>query len=120
MELIRVFWDAATALDGDTGALDEAARFPLCRPQPLCQLFEAGRLRNVAVQSIEVPTVFQSFADFWKPFLGGQGPAPGYVASLSPERREELRERIRRRLGSAPDGTITLTARAWAVKGIAA
>jgi SAM-dependent methyltransferase len=120
MELIRVFWDAAVALDGGARALDEGTRFPLCGPEPLAQLFEAGRLQEVAVQSIEVPTVFRNFDDFWQPFLGGQGPAPGYATALSPERRVALRDSIRRRLRSAPDGTIALTARAWAVKGIAA
>jgi hypothetical protein len=40
--------------------------------------------------------------------------------SLSPERRAELRDAVRRRLRAGPDGTITLTARAWAVKGIVA
>jgi hypothetical protein len=74
----------------------------------------------VTVHAIEVPTVFQGFDDYWTPFLGGQGPAPGYAMSLSPERRAGLREAIRRRLRSGPDGTITLTARAWAVQGIVA
>ena len=120
MELIRVFWDAAVALDGATRALDEGTRFPLCHAEPLAQLFEAGELRDVAVQSIEVPTVFRSFDDFWMPFLGGQGPAPGYAKSLSADRRAALRDSIRRRLRGAPDGTIALTARAWAVRGTAA
>ena len=57
--------------------------------------------------------------DYWAPFLGGQGPAPGYVRSLPPERRARLRDRIRRHLPGALDGTISLTARAWAVKGTA-
>mgnify|MGYP001190330896 FL=1 len=120
MELIRVFWDAVVAMDGAARALDESTRFPLCRPEPLAQLFEAGDLGDVAVQSLEVPTVFQSFDDFWMPFLGGQGPAPGYAKSLSADRRATLRDSIRRRLRVAPDGTIPLTARAWAVRGISA
>jgi len=65
-----------------------------------------------------VPTVFRNFDDYWTPFLGGQGPAPGYARSLTPERQVALRETIRGRLARAADGTITLTARAWAVKGV--
>jgi hypothetical protein len=39
--------------------------------------------------------------------------------SLSPEQRRRFREAIRQSLPIAGDGTITLTARAWAVQGIA-
>jgi len=60
------------------------------------------------------------FDDYWTPFLSGQGPAPGYVTSLSPGQRAQLRDRIRERLPTSPDGSIPLSARAWAVRGIAA
>lgn len=66
-----------------------------------------------------MPTVFRDSDDYWAPFLGGQGPAPGYVASLPADRQDRLRELIRSRLPLAPDGTVPLTARAWAAKGIA-
>ena len=39
MELIRHFWDAAGQLDADAARLDEGARFPLCRAEPLEELF---------------------------------------------------------------------------------
>jgi SAM-dependent methyltransferase len=42
MHLIRRFWDAATALDPAAGDLDEGIRFPLCRPEPLGELFRRG------------------------------------------------------------------------------
>jgi SAM-dependent methyltransferase len=120
MQLMRVFWDTAVALDPAARPLDEGIRFPLCRPEPLSQLFESAHLRAVAVQAIEVPTVFPHFDDYWTPFLGSQGPAPGYVMSLPPDRRARLRDAIRERLPAGRDGTIALTARAWAVRAIAA
>jgi SAM-dependent methyltransferase len=120
MQLMRVFWDAAVTLDPAARPLDESIRFPLCRPEPLSQLFTSAHLHGVTVHPIDVPTVFQDFDDYWKPFLGGQGPAPGYAMRLPPEGRARLREAIRARLPRAPDGTISLTARAWAVRGIAA
>jgi hypothetical protein len=64
-----------------------------------------------------VPTVFEGFDDFWAPFLGGQGPAPAYVASLTEPAREELRVALASRLPTQEDGTIALMARAWAVRG---
>lgn len=117
MELMRHFWNAATALDPTAASLDETARFPICAPEPLRTLFDAAGLSRVATCAIDVPTAFRDFDDYWAPFLGGQGPAPGYTMSLPEERLIALRERIRRTLPIAPDGSILLTARAWAVRG---
>lgn len=119
MQMMRAFWDVAGALDPAARELDEGVRFSLCRPEPLQQLFERARLRDVRVESVEIATVFRDFADYWMPFLGGQGPAPGYATSLSAERREQLRDLIQAHLPFAPDGTISLTARAWVARGIA-
>jgi len=119
MELIRYFWDAAVALDTRAVALDEAVRFPMCRPEPMAQLFEEAALDHVETRSIDVPTVFSDFDDFWQPFLLAQGPAPGYVASLGPGDRDRLREVLHESLPIADDGSIHLTARAWAVSGVA-
>ncbi len=118
MQLMRRFWEAAAALDPNAIDLDEGQRFPICQPEPLKQLFKAAGLKDVEVRAIDVPTVFQNFDDYWSPFLGGQGPAPTYAMSLSEERRASLREKIRAGLPFASDGSIALTARAWAVKGI--
>lgn len=117
MEMMRHFWDTATALDPAAAALDEGRRFPLCRPATLHDLWTDAGLRNVLVESITVPTRFADFDDYWNPFLGGQGPAPGYVASLSEEHRSVLRELLHDRLPTRADGTIPLSAQAWAVRG---
>ena len=95
MEFMRRFWDAAVALDSAADVLDEGRRFPLCRPQPLADLFSRAGLRDVATRALDVPTAFSNFDDYWAPFLGGQGPAPGYCGSLTDERRAVLRERLR-------------------------
>jgi SAM-dependent methyltransferase len=118
MQLMRHFWDAAEALDPNAFELDEGRRFPLCQPKPLTELFQSTGLKNVEVRAIDIPTDFKDFDDYWSPFLGGQAPAPGYAMSLSEERRAALRERIRARLPFAPDGSIPLVARAWAVRGV--
>ena len=117
MQMMRQFWDAAVALDPAARDIDEGARFPLCRPEPLRDLFAGAGLVEVDVRAVDVPAVFRNFDDYWSPFLGGQGPAPGYCMSLPEERRHALRERLRGILPSGPDGGIRLTARAWAVRG---
>jgi SAM-dependent methyltransferase len=116
-QLLRYFWDAAVALDPGAAELDEARRFPGARPESLEQLFSGAGLADVETSAIEVPTVFADFDDYWNPFLGGQGPAPTYCMSLDDDARSTLRERIRATLPTAADGSIPLTARAWAVRG---
>jgi SAM-dependent methyltransferase len=119
MQLMRRFWDAAVALNPAAGELDEARRFPICRPEALQTLFTDAGLGNVETRAIDVPTVFADFDDYWSPFLGGQGPAPGYCMSLPEPDRLVLRERIRDSLPPDDDGRIRLVARAWAAKGTA-
>ena len=91
-------------------------RFPLCHPDRLRALFAGAGLGEVATRELVVPTVFADFDDYWTPFLSGQGPAPGYCASLSAESLGLLRNELRATL--APNGgAIELSARAWAVRG---
>ena len=116
MQLIRYFWDAAIALDPAARELDEGGRFPICLPSPLAELFRVAGLRDVEVRHVDVATNFRDFDDYWSPFLGGQGPAPSYAMSLSEERREAFRDRIRSSLSIAQNGSIPLVARAWAVR----
>jgi SAM-dependent methyltransferase len=120
MELMRYFWDAAVELDPAAAKLDEGVRFPLCQPDALAARFAGAGLRDIEVRAIDIPTSFPDFDDYWKPFLGGQGPAPGYAMSLDEPARARLRDRIASRLPAQPDGSIALTARAWAVRGTVA
>lgn len=112
MQMMRHFWSAAASLDPAAAELDEGRRFPLCQPDALRELWRA--YADVEVRALEVPTVFADFDDFWRPFLGGTGPAPAYAMELPAARRDALRDLLRTRL---PDGPIPLTARAWAVRG---
>jgi SAM-dependent methyltransferase len=117
MAMMRHFWDAAASLDAAAVELDEGRRFPLCRPQPLTDLWTAAGLDQVTVEAIEIPTVFADFDDYWNPFLGGQGPAAGYLTSLPEDDRRALCDLLRSRLPTSADGSIPLTAGAWAVRG---
>jgi SAM-dependent methyltransferase len=117
MQLLRRFWDGAGALDPEAVPLDEGRRFPICEPAALAALFGDAGLAELETRSIVVPTVFDDFDDLWNPFLGGQGPAPAYAMSLSERDRVALREHLRASLPVGSDGSIALTARAFAVRG---
>jgi len=119
MEFLRCFWDEAVASDPRAAAFDEGRRFPLCRPEALASLFQAARLAQVETELLDIPTNFSDFDDYWAPFLRGTGPAPSYVASLDPQSRDLLRERLKLRLRCRSDKRIPLRARAWAVRGLA-
>ncbi|MEU8636567.1 methyltransferase domain-containing protein [Amycolatopsis sp. NPDC048633] len=120
MELIRHFWEAAAELDpAKVAELDEGRRFTLCRPEPLGRLWTEAGFTGVSVGEIKIPTVFTGFDDYWQPFLGAQGPAPAYLATLPEARRDQVRELLRSRLPTNPDGSIPLSARAWVVQGTA-
>jgi len=118
MQLIRRFWDAAIALNPAARDLDESVRFPLCQADLLRSLFASAGLRDAATQTIDVPTVFDNFEDYWSPFLDGQGPAPGYCMTLAEADRNSLRDHLRSSLPMEQDGKIRLMARAWAVQGL--
>ena len=113
---MRYFWDAAVQLGPAAAAADEGARFPICRPDALTELFVNAGLRDVAVTAIDISTPFASLDEYWGPFLGGNGPAPAYAMSLGDADRTRLRDLIRAKLPIKSDGSIDLVARAWAVR----
>lgn len=117
MEFLRHFWDAATAVEPSAAEMDEGCRFPICEPEALESLFRSAGADRVRVAPVSAPTAFYSFEDYWQPFLGGTGPAPSLVSSLTEEQRRELEAELRRRLPIQDDGHIDLQARAWAVVG---
>jgi SAM-dependent methyltransferase len=119
MGFLRHFWNAAIAVHPPAAELDEGRRFPICQRESLLRAFEAAGLGAVEVSALEVPTWFRDFEAYWSPFLGGQGPAPGFVKGLTESQRARLRERLRRELPQEGDGSIQLMARAWAARGIA-
>jgi len=117
MQFMRVFWEAAVELDPSASLHDEGQLFDICRPGAIENAFRKAGLNPVAATELIVDTVFESFDDFWVPFLGGVGPGSRYVLSLEKLPRTRLKEKLREKLPFAPDGSIPLTARAWAAKG---
>jgi SAM-dependent methyltransferase len=116
-QMMRYFWEAAIDLNPSARDQAEALQFPLCHPDPLRMLLEEAGLDDVQTRAIEIETVFANFDDYWTPLLSGEAPVPAYNKSLAESERNRLRDELRNRLPVAADGSITLTARAWAVRG---
>lgn len=112
MSLLRHFWGAAVDEDAAARGKDEGIRFPLCAPEALKTAFENAGLSAVVTRPIEVSDTFSNFDEYWKPFLSGEAPAPGYLATLGKDRQAVVREKVRAGLPIAADGSITLSCRA--------
>jgi hypothetical protein len=55
----------------------------------------------------------------WGIESNAQGPIKLYISTLSEDRRQVLKERLRTDiLGNRPDRSIMLRAKAWAVRGV--
>ena len=115
--MLRAFWDAAVSVDARAQKFDEK-RMPLCRAGELGRLWRQGGLLNVHEEPIDITMQFESFDDFWNPFLLGQGPAGMYVRSISGDRLQGVRDAVKQRLPvTRDDKPFALSARAWAVRG---
>ena len=114
MRMLRLFWDAALALDPD--APDEERTRPFGRDGEIAELFERAGLEDVERGLLQIEASYEDFDDFWMPFLSTTGPAGVYAAALDGEHRARLRDELRTRVGS-PEGPFTLTASAWYAQG---
>jgi SAM-dependent methyltransferase len=117
----RMFFDTAAALDA-RAAERRARNFtrPMTRPGELATAWRAAGFLDVAETVLQIRMEFASFADYWAPYLGKEGPAAEYVGSLSEEERSRLEAAVRAAyLDGEPDGPRSYAALAWAVKGVA-
>jgi SAM-dependent methyltransferase len=116
----RLFWDTAAGIDPRAGiARDRLFSAPLALPDGLPMLFDAAGLDQIQRGSITIRMDYASFEDYWQPLLGGQGPVGTYVTNLSADLRCRIEEAVKGAYcAGAPDGGRSLTATAWAVRGI--
>jgi hypothetical protein len=110
---LGLFWAVARELDPDA---DDESRLAGAREGHLAELFGTAGLRDIETTTLSADLEHPTFDDWWEPFTRGVGPAGAYLAGIAPERRIELRERCRARI---PDAPFTITARAWAARGLA-
>ena len=90
---------------------------PLSRSGELETLWRDHGLTAVEATALRIPLVFSSFDDFWLPFWAGRGqPVPTCQRSLRNTGRHWRAPEDA--AGADPAGSLTLDARAWAVKGV--
>lgn len=117
MRMLRHFWDAAARVEPSAGELHEA-HMRFCRSGVLPALWREAGLEQVSEQPIEITMRFASLADYWDPFLLGQGPAGAFLRHLDSDQLQAVRSEVMHRLSlAAEDMPFDLPARAWAVRG---
>ncbi len=73
---------------------------------------------NVVQDTVTIRMDFSSFADFWGPSEGKDGPIAEYVGTLDESMKAKLRGAVRLAyLDGEDDGPRSYAATAWVVKG---
>ncbi len=116
MQVLRRFWDEAIAVDPAAAEVDHGTRYPLCRPEPLRQLFVEAGLLDVEVRPMDVAAHFPDFNTYWTALTTGDVATKDYVDSISGERRETVCSGLYQSLPWRADGSFALLARAWAIR----
>jgi hypothetical protein len=99
----------------------QACTRPMSRPGELARAWCAAGLTDVTQDMLTIRMDFASFADFWTPAEGKDGPVADYVASLGLKARAKLRDMVQLAyLDGEGDGARSYAATAWVVKGRAA
>lgn len=109
---LTAFWRAVRELDPSA---DDESGLAGVREGHLAQLFTQAGLGVADDTKLTVQVRYATFEEWWEPFTLGVGPAGTYVASLTSEHREALRERCRQTLGPTP---VEVSATAWAVSSV--
>jgi len=115
----RMIFDAAAMLDPHGhAARARAYTRPLSRPGDLAQAWCAAGLNDVVQDMRTLRMDYASFADFWTPADGSEGPIAAFVGSLDRATKARLRDAVRSAyLDGEVDGPRSYAATAWVVRG---
>jgi len=118
-DMHRVFFGTAGKLDAKARDIRAASSArPMARSEGLLAAWHNAGLQDVALERLTISMDFASFADFWAPFEGQDGPYAQYYLSLEAEHKAKLRGMVQAvYLDGKLDGPRSLMAPAWAVKG---
>jgi len=107
MAMLRLFWDAALAVD--PAAPDEARTLRFGRPGEIAELFERAGLTGVEESTLTVAEPYVGFDDLWAGFGQGVGPAGAWLVAQPGHVRNAVREELVARMGD-PEGPFSLQA----------
>jgi SAM-dependent methyltransferase len=118
-ELQHCLWDAAIAIAPTVKPSERRGAYGSA--EALSDLWKGAGLNDIEVTDLTMPCQFSSFDELWQRYLGGSGAGPSgvYVAGLTENHREAVKQRLRENvLHGGTAGPFTLQAKAWAVRGV--
>jgi len=80
-------------------------------------LFAAAGLADIATAVIDVKQTYRDFDDFWDAQTPSFAPGAKVIAALPDNERARMRDIVRAAVPPSPDGSVTYSARANAIKG---
>jgi len=115
----RMILDTAAMLDCKGREFRaRACTRPMNSPGELVRAWRGAGLVEVVQDMLTIRMDFASFADFWAPNEGTEGPVAEYARTLGTEARAKLRDMVRLAyLDGETDGPRSYAATAWVVKG---
>jgi ubiquinone/menaquinone biosynthesis C-methylase UbiE len=115
----RMIFDAAAILiPGGNEQRARAYTRPMSRPGELARAWRDAGLVDVVQDMVTIRMDYASFADFWAPAEGKDGPIAQYVGALAHDARVKLRDAVKLAyLDGEDDGPRSYAATAWVVKG---
>lgn len=90
------------------------------RAEGLTSLFAGSKLTGIVTKVIDVTMSYANFQDFWESQTPSYHPTSKMIAALSEGDREKVLASVRARLPAGPDGSVTHSARANAIKAFVA
>jgi SAM-dependent methyltransferase len=122
LPLLSLFWRAAATIAPEAVQRQQRRnRPPDASGLPeLTELWAGAGLADIRTARLEFSMEFESFDDYWLPFLGGATPTSAFAAALNTETGGALADTLRDIIPNVrPDGSFVLPALAWAVSGTA-
>ncbi len=110
---LSLFWSAAGDIDP---AAPNEAELPGTQDGQLATYAREAGLHDVTSSTLTVSQHFESYDEWWAPYLLGVGPLGAYVATLEADHVRALKERCRQLL---PEPPFEQAAVAWNVRALA-
>lgn len=106
---LSLFWEAVRAADPQQEGEDDYAGV---HEGDLATLFRSAGLADLTESVLTVHVPFDSFEQWWEPYLLGVGPAGQYIKELDDAGRARVEQECRRRV---PDAPFVVEAESWCV-----
>ncbi len=115
----RLFCDTAAAVSpGGEAFRERIFGRPMTQPGELARLWRQTGFVEIEESTLTIRMEFESFDDYWAPYVGGDGPYAAFVSTLDESARDTLTEAVRQAyLSGMSDGPRSFAASAWAIRG---